>query len=75
MKDREESVTDNTAYKFGKMMLPIVNKTLFGSGAATPFDAPPADAANPTDAAPAESAPAAAAPAETAPAEAAAPAA
>ena len=58
MKDREESVTDNTAYKFGKMMLPIVNKTLFGVGAAAPVDA----------AAPADAAPAAAAPAETAPA-------
>lgn len=75
MKDREESVTDNTAYKFAKMMLPIVNKTLFAEGAATPFDAPPADAANTTDAAPAEAAPATPAPAETVPAEAAAPAA
>lgn len=75
MKDREESVTDNTAYKFAKMMLPVVNKTLFGSGVATPFDAPQTDAAAPADAAPAEAAPAAAAPAETAPAEADAPAA
>lgn len=70
MKEREESVTENTAYKFAKMMLPVVNKTLFASGAATPFDAPPADAATPADAAPA-----ATAPAEPAPAEAAAPAA
>jgi hypothetical protein len=70
MKDRDESVTDNMAYKFAKMMLPVVNKTLFADGA-TPFDASQA----PTDAVPAEAAPAAAAPAETAPAEAAAPAA
>lgn len=67
MKERDESVTENTAYKFAKMMLPIVNKTLFASGGAPPVDAPPADAATPVDAAPA--------PAETAPAEAAVPAA
>ena len=71
MKDREESVTDNTAYKFAKMMLPVVNQTLFASGgAAAPLDAPKTDAATP-----AEAAPAAVAPAETTPAEAAAPAA
>lgn len=70
MKDREESVTDNTAYKFAKMMLPVVNKTLFADGAAPLLDAPPTDAAAPADAAPA-----ATAPAESAPAEAAAPAA
>lgn len=75
MKDREESVTDNTAYKFAEMMLPIVNKTLFAGGAATPLDAPKAEAAAPAEAAPADAAPAAAAPAEAAPAEAAAPAA
>jgi hypothetical protein len=66
MKEREESVTDNTAYKFAKLMLPIVNKTLFG--AATPFDAAPADAASPAEDASKNAAPAGAAPAETAPA-------
>lgn len=75
MKAREESVTENTAYKFAKMMLPVVNKTLFADGAAPLLDAPTADAVAPADAAPGESAPAATAPAETAPAEAAAPAA
>ena len=75
MKEREESVTDNTAYKFAKMMLPVVNKTLFAEGGATPFDAPQAEGATPADAAPAEAAPATPAPAETAPTEAAAPAA
>jgi hypothetical protein len=70
MKERDESVTENTAYKFAKIMLPIVNKTLFASGGVPPIDAPKEDAATPADAAPA-----AAAPAETAPAAADAPAA
>jgi hypothetical protein len=54
MKEREEAVTDNTAYKFAKMMIPVVNQTLFGSGNATPGSAPAADAAAP----PAEATPA-----------------
>lgn len=71
MKDRDESVTDNTAYKFAKLMLPVVNKTLFASGGT----APTADAAAPAEATPAEAPAADATPAESAPAKEAAPAA
>ncbi len=64
MKEREEAVTDNTAYKFAKMMIPVVNQTLFGSGNATPGSAPAADAAAPpAEATPAEPSESAAAPA------------
>lgn len=81
MKERDESVTDNIAYKFAQVMLPKVNATLFATPGAPLLDAPADDAESETpvegaEAAPAPDAPAADAPAtEPAAAEAAAPAA
>lgn len=62
MKDRDESVSDNVAVKFGRLALPVINKTLFPTVAATPAAS---DDAAPAAPAAAEAAPAAA-PAETA---------
>lgn len=79
MKERDESVTDNAAYKFAQLMLPKVNATLFSApGAALP-EAPAEDSAGETpaegtEAAPAADVPAAETPAAEPAAEAAAPA-
>jgi hypothetical protein len=63
MKERDESVTDNVAYKFAQIMLPEVNKTLFAAPGATPLDAPAEGAEGAAAPADATAAPAAEAPA------------